>query len=67
MGVKKEYRDRGVELVMFHYIMNSILSGNQYNYLDSSWILESNKDMVGVLEGVGAKIYKTHRYYEKAL
>jgi hypothetical protein len=67
MGVKKEYRDRGVELVMFQYIMQQILSGSQYNYLDSSWILESNKDMIGVLEGVGAKIYKTHRYYEKAL
>ncbi len=65
MGVKAEYRDKGVELVMFQYIMETILDVDRYKSLDCSWILESNHDMIGVLEGLGAKIYKTHRFYEK--
>jgi hypothetical protein len=35
--------------------------------LEMSWILEDNLAMRRVLEGIGGKVYKTHRVYEKAL
>jgi hypothetical protein len=35
--------------------------------LEMSWILEENTAMRRVLEGIGGKVYKTHRIYEKAL
>jgi GNAT superfamily N-acetyltransferase len=35
--------------------------------LEMSWILEDNAAMRRVLEGIGGKVYKTHRVYEKAL
>jgi hypothetical protein len=35
--------------------------------LEMSWILEDNMPMRRVLEGLGGKIYKKHRVFEKAL
>jgi GNAT superfamily N-acetyltransferase len=35
--------------------------------LEMSWILEDNTSMRRVLEGLGGKVYKKHRVYEKAL
>jgi len=35
--------------------------------VELSWILEDNMPMRRVLEGIGAKPYKTYRIYEKAL
>ena len=35
--------------------------------VELSWILEDNMPMRRVLEGVGAKVYKTYRVYEKAI
>jgi hypothetical protein len=32
-----------------------------------SWILEDNAPMRAVLEGLGARVYKTYRIYEKPL
>jgi len=66
MGVKEQYRNKGVELVMFRYVLNAILP-TQYNYMDCGWILETNHDMIGVLEGIGAPKYKTYRFFEKKL
>ncbi|MDE2821393.1 MAG: hypothetical protein OXI40_16805 [Chloroflexota bacterium] len=65
MGVKKEYRNRGVELAMFLALMKALLP-SQYDYLDSGWILETNP-LIGISVNLGSKIYKTHRFYQKAL
>ncbi len=35
--------------------------------VELSWILEDNLPMRRVLEGIGAKVYKTYRVYEKAI
>lgn len=66
MGVKEQYRNKGVELAMFRHILKALLP-SRYSYMDCGWILESNHDMLGVLEGVGAPRYKTYRFYEKEL
>jgi RimJ/RimL family protein N-acetyltransferase len=35
--------------------------------VELSWILEDNTPMRRVLEGIGAKVYKTYRVYQKAI
>ncbi len=65
MGVKKEYRNKGVELAMLLEVMKALLP-SQYDYLDSGWILETNP-LIKISLSLGGKIYKTHRFYEKAL
>ncbi|MBV5324687.1 MAG: dATP pyrophosphohydrolase, partial [Rhodospirillaceae bacterium] len=35
--------------------------------VEMSWILEDNLPMRRVIEGVGGKVYKTYRLYEKSL
>ncbi len=65
MGVKKEYRNKGVELAMLLEAMKALLP-SQYEYLDSGWILETNP-LIKISTSLGGKIYKTHRFYEKSL
>lgn len=65
MGVKKEYRNKGVELAMLLEIMKALLP-SQYDYLDSGWILETNP-LIKISLSLGGKIYKTHRFYQKSL
>ncbi len=65
MGVKAEYRNMGVDLAL-HYALTKALMPSQYEYIDSGWILETNK-LIKIGESLGNKIYKTYRFYEKAL
>ena len=65
MGVKQEHRNKGVELAMLLEVMKALLP-SRYDYLDSGWILETNP-LVKISLSLGGKIYKTHRFYQKAL
>ncbi len=38
-----------------------------YRYIEGSWILANNVDMNLAIQGLGAKIYKTYRVYDKEL
>lgn len=68
MGVKPEYRSRGLDLVMYELFVDTIIQREvPYYMMDCGWILESNHDMMGVLKGGGLEIYKTHRFYELPL
>ena len=40
---------------------------SNYRIFDTSWILETNQDMNSMLAALGAKKYKTHRFYERKL
>lgn len=64
MGVKKEHRDKGVDLALFLALMKSV--PEQYEFLDSGWILEINQ-LVSISLSLGNEIYRTHRFYEKSL
>lgn len=66
LGVKPEYRKKGVDAVLYHYILQAALNGS-YAHSDSGWILSSNETMVSIAKNFGSEIYKTFRYYEKAL
>jgi len=66
MGVKEAYRSKGVDAVMYYYVLEAMLKG-RYQHSDSGWILSINQSMVSIAKNFGSKIYKTYRYYEKAL
>jgi len=64
MGVKKAYRNRGFEVVMYYNTMlNALKLG--YEWAELSWILEDNTMMNRAAETLGAKLYKKYRVYEK--
>jgi GNAT superfamily N-acetyltransferase len=65
MGVKAEYRRKGVDVAMYTYILNTILEIG-YTDSDSGWVLETNMDMRGVSDGLGLEAYKRFRFYEKS-
>jgi GNAT superfamily N-acetyltransferase len=66
MGVKSEYRSRGVDAVLYSHILQAITDCD-YHKSDSGWILEKNETMVSIAQNFGSRIYKTHRLYEKAV
>lgn len=66
MGVKEEYRNRGVDAVLFYYVLQAILEAGVF-YCDSGWILETNTNMISIAKNFGLKIYKTYRFYQREL
>jgi GNAT superfamily N-acetyltransferase len=67
MGVLKEYRHKGVDLLFYYETFKNGLK-NGYNHGEMSWILENNLPMRRALEKIyGTKIYKTYRLYEKSI
>jgi ribosomal protein S18 acetylase RimI-like enzyme len=64
LGVKAEYRNRGLEAVMLtEGFKTGIKAG--FKEAEASWILEDNASMRRLLEAFGAKLYKTYRLYER--
>ncbi|MCU0496573.1 MAG: hypothetical protein MUF87_04375 [Anaerolineae bacterium] len=66
MGVLKEYRNKGLDLMMYNHVMKN-LKRKGYQWVDCGWILDSNQAMRGVMDGIGMKIHRTYRLYEKSL
>src|SRR5919108_474427 len=70
MGIRRKYHGTltGAALLplMFHRLKDPFLARG-LEQVELSWILEDNVPMRRVLEGVGAKVYKTYRIYEKAI
>jgi hypothetical protein len=67
LGVKEEYRKKGVDAVMYYHILRKLMSNPRYQRCDSGWILASNYQMVNIATSFGSRIYRTYRYFEKAL
>ncbi len=70
MGIRRKHHGSvlGATLLpmMFEKLRTRLQERNM-RQLELSWILEDNSAMRRVLEGIGGKVYKTHRIYEKAL
>lgn len=70
MGIRKKHQSTliGATLLplMFDQLKRPFLARGLKS-VELSWILEDNKPMRRVLEGIGAKVYKTYRIYEKSL
>ena len=64
LGVKKQFRHRGIEAVMLAECLKTSLRLG-FRQAEASWILEDNVMMRRLLEPFGGKVYKTYRIYER--
>lgn len=63
LGIKREYRHRGVDALLFREGFKGILKGG-YKRVEFSWILEDNIPVQRLVEMIGARLYKRYRIYE---
>jgi hypothetical protein len=62
-GVIEEYRGRGIDAVL---ALETLKNGlNRYQYVEFSWILETNIPMRQTAKNLGGKLYRTYRLYDK--
>lgn len=66
LGIKAEYRNKGVEALLFKWGFKGIKKGN-YKRVEFSWILEDNIPIINIIEMIGGKLYKKYRIYEKMI
>ncbi len=66
MGILPEYRRRGLDVFLY---VESLIRGQKIGIKegDFSLIVETNTDMINALEHMGAKRYKTYRFYKKSI
>ncbi|MDA8171132.1 MAG: hypothetical protein M0Z48_04800, partial [Nitrospiraceae bacterium] len=68
LGVKREWRGRGVEALMIRQGFEGIKSfGNKYKQIEFSWILEDNLPIIYISEMIGGHVYKRYRIYEREI
>ena len=66
LGVIPEYRKLGIDALFYYRTAQAALKkGMQMG--EMSWILDNNDKMNRPIIAMGGKVYKTYRYYEKAL
>lgn len=66
MGVVKEHRGKGIDVLFYHETVRSALAKG-YRRVEMSWILENNLAMNLVLRNIGAEIAKTYQLYDRAI
>ncbi|MCI0469795.1 MAG: GNAT family N-acetyltransferase, partial [Nitrospirae bacterium] len=62
-GIKPEYRNRGVDALLFKVGHKNIKKGG-FKRIEFSWILEDNIQVIRICEMFGARLYKKYRIYE---
>ncbi|GAB4030031.1 MAG: GNAT family N-acetyltransferase [Elusimicrobiota bacterium] len=66
LGVKSEYRNRGLELLMIKQAIESA-SRMGWEWGELSWTLEDNEKINSVISNIGGVVYKKYRIYSKKL
>jgi hypothetical protein len=66
LGILKEYRGKGLDILLYLQLFRNGFRKN-YHEGEFSWILEDNTVMRRPMERIGATVYKTYRFYERAL
>ncbi len=66
LGVIKEFRNKGIDLLLYHYIY-SLCFDMGIMESEISWVLEDNAMMISALEQINAYHYKTYRIYDRPL
>lgn len=66
LGIKEEYRNRGVDALLFREGYKGIRRGN-YKTVEFSWILEDNIPVIRIVEMFGGQLYKKYRIYERRI
>jgi len=66
LGLIEEYRGKGIDTLLYvALIRNAAARG--ITECEQSWILEENEKMWGVLERLGARLYRRYRLFDYAL
>lgn len=66
LGVKKEFRNKGIELLLIKQAIESA-AANNWEYGEMSWTLEDNAKINKTIESIGGEKYRTYRLYGKTL
>lgn len=66
LGIKREYRNRGVDALLIREGFKGIKKGG-YKRVEFSWILEDNLPIQRIIEMADGRLYKKYRIYEKTL
>jgi hypothetical protein len=67
LGVKHEYRHSGVAAGLYLKHLETAAAPGKIEGGEMGWILETNGPMNRAMEGMGGKVVKKYRVYEKAL
>ncbi len=67
LGVKHEYRHTGVAAGLYLKHLEAAGQPGAITWGEMGWILETNEAMNRAMEGMGGKVVKRYRMYEKAL
>lgn len=67
LGVKHDYRHSGVAAGLYLKHLETAAAPGKIEGGEMGWILESNGPMNRAMEGMGGKVVKKYRLYEKAL
>ncbi len=65
LGIKKGYRRRGVDSLLYYHMMKDTLAMKRFRYCEASWLLEDNFSIIRATEFMRGKHYKTYRIYKK--
>ncbi len=66
LGIKYEYRNRGVDALLFREAFRGVKRGG-YQRVEFSWILEDNLPVQRLIGMIGGQLYKKYRIYEQSL
>jgi len=66
LGVIPEYRTLGIDALFYYKSAQAALKKGM-KMAEMSWILDNNDKMNRPIIAMGAEVYKTYRFYEKAL
>jgi hypothetical protein len=67
LGVKHDYRHTGVAAGLYLEHIKLAALPDKIHWGEMGWILETNKPMNRAMEGMGGKIVKKYRLYERSL
>jgi hypothetical protein len=65
-GILDEYRKVGIPICLLNKIFE-VVKGRHFTNVETSWILEENKDSNSVCEAVCDELYKRYVVYEKRI
>jgi GNAT superfamily N-acetyltransferase len=66
LGVLPEYRGKGVDAMLYHWIWTKSAQRKIY-WGEAGWILEDNPAMNAGLEKMTFRVYKTYRLYDRPI
>lgn len=67
LGVKHEYRHTGVAAGLYLEHIRMAALPDKIHWGEMGWILETNEPMNRAMEGMGGKVVKKYRLYERSL